>query len=169
TVPGSAAESAMVAADPKVELVQIVVPDGREALARLAAAFYGFPARRLRLIGVTGTNGKTTTTHLIKAVHEEAGHKVGLIGTIRHLIGAEVVEAHRTTPESLDLQRLLFHMAERRMEYAVMEVSSHALALRRTVAAEYDVAVFTNVSRDHLDFHGTWDDYVAAKARLFAS
>src|SRR5690606_16440392 len=147
----------------------VVVPDGREALALLSAAFYGFPSRRLRLIGVTGTNGKTTTTHLIKAVLEQAGHKVGLIGTIHHLIGNEVLQPHRTTPESLDLQRLLFHMAERGMEYAVMEVSSHALALRRTVAAEYDVAVFTNVSRDHLDFHGTWDDYVAAKARLFAS
>src|SRR5690625_3912892 len=120
-----------------------VVPDGREALAHLSAAFYGFPSRRLRIIGVTGTNGKTTTTHLIKAVLEQAGHRVGLIGTIRHLIGNEVLESHRTTPESLDLQRLLFHMAERGMDYAIMEVSSHALALRRAVGAEFDVAVFT--------------------------
>src|SRR5690606_34860497 len=150
-------------------VAQVVVPDGREALARMSAAFYGFPSRRLRLIGVTGTNGKTTTTHLIKAVLEEAGHKVGLIGTIRHLIGDEVLESHRTTPESLDLQRLLFHMAERGIDYAVMEVSSHALALRRTVGTEFDVGVFTNVTRDHLDFHGTFADYVDAKARLFAS
>lgn len=149
--------------------VQVVVPDGREALARLSAAFYGFPSRRLRLVGVTGTNGKTTTTHLIKAVLEEAGYRVGLIGTIRHLIGNEVLESHRTTPESLDLQRLLFHMAERGMDYAVMEVSSHALALRRTVGAEYDVAVFTNITRDHLDFHESFEDYAAAKASLFAS
>lgn len=147
----------------------IVVPDGREALARLSAAFYGFPSRRLRVIGVTGTNGKTTTTHLIKAVLEQAGHKVGLIGTIHHLIGNEIVQTHRTTPESLDLQRLLFQMAERGMEYAVMEVSSHAVALKRTLGTEYDVAVFTNLSRDHLDFHADFDDYAAAKASLFAS
>jgi len=150
-------------------VVQVVVPDGREALARMAAAFYGFPSRRLRVIGVTGTNGKTTTTHLIKAVLEEAGHKVGLIGTIRHLVGDEVLEAQRTTPESLDLQRLLFQMAERGVAYAVMEVSSHALVLRRTVDVEYDVAVFTNATRDHLDFHASFNEYVAAKAMLFAA
>ncbi|OUM94093.1 MAG: UDP-N-acetylmuramoyl-L-alanyl-D-glutamate--2,6-diaminopimelate ligase [Firmicutes bacterium ZCTH02-B6] len=150
-------------------LVQVVVPDGREALARLSAAFYGFPSRRMRLVGVTGTNGKTTTTHLIKAVLEEAGCKVGLIGTIRHLVGDEVLESHRTTPESLDLQRLLFHMAERGMDYAVMEVSSHAMALKRTVGVEYDVAVFTNVTRDHLDFHASFEEYAAVKAQLFAS
>lgn len=147
----------------------IIVSDGREALARLSAAFYGFPSRRLRVIGVTGTNGKTTTTHLIKAVLEQAGHKVGLIGTIHHLIGNEIVQTHRTTPESLDLQRLLFQMAERGMEYAVMEVSSHAVALKRTVGTEYDVAVFTNLSRDHLDFHADFDEYAATKAQLFAS
>lgn len=147
----------------------VVVPNGREALARLSAAFYGFPSRRLRLIGVTGTNGKTTTTHLIKAVLEQAGHKVGLIGTIHHLIGNEVLKTHRTTPESLDLQRLLFHMTERGMEYAVMEVSSHAMALRRTVGTEYDVAVFTNLSRDHLDFHADLDEYTDTKAQLFAA
>ncbi len=147
----------------------VVVPDGREALALLSAAFYGFPSRRLRLIGVTGTNGKTTTTHLSKPCLEQAGHKVGLIGTIHHLIGNEVLQTHRTTPESLDLQRLLFQMAERGMEYAVMEVSSHAVALKRTVGTEYDVAVFTNLSLDHLDFHADLDDYAAAKAQLFAS
>lgn len=149
-------------------LPYVVVPNGREALARLAAAFYSFPSRRLRLIGVTGTNGKTTTTHLIKAVLEQAGHKVGLIGTIRHLIGDEIIESHRTTPESLDLQRLLFQMAERGMDYAIMEVSSHALALRRAVGTEFDVAVFTNLSQDHLDFHADMDDYFQAKAELFA-
>ncbi len=145
----------------------VVVPDGREALALLSAAFYGFPSRRLRLIGVTGTNGKTTTTHLIKAVLEQAGHKVGLIGTIHHLIGNEVLQPHRTTPESLDLQRLLFQMAERGMEYAVMEVSSHAVVLKRTLGAEFDVGVFTNLSLDHLDFHGSLDNYAEAKARFF--
>lgn len=145
----------------------VVVPDGREALAYLSAAFYGFPSRRMRLIGVTGTNGKTTTTHLIKAVLEQAGHKVGLIGTIRHLIGNEILESHRTTPESLDLQRLLFQMAERGMEYAIMEVSSHALSLRRVVGTEIDVAVFTNLSQDHLDFHEDMQQYLAAKAELF--
>src|SRR5690606_37165207 len=143
--------------------------DGREALALLSAAFYGFPSRRLRLIGVTGTNGKTTTMHLIKAVLEQAGHKVGLIGTIHHVIGGEVLPTHRTTPESLDLQRLLCQMAERGMEYAVMEVSSQAVALTRTVATEYDVAVFTNLSLVHVDFHGSLDDYAEANARLFAS
>lgn len=147
----------------------IVVPDGREALARLSAAFYGFPSRRLRVIGVTGTNGKTTTTHLIKAVLEQAGHKVGLIGTIHHLVGNEVLDTRRTTPESLDLQRLLFHMAERGMEYAVMEVSSHAVALKRVVGTEFDVAVFTNLSQDHLDFHADLEEYAAAKAQFIAS
>lgn len=150
------------------EVPWALVPDGREALALLAAAFYGFPARRLRLIGVTGTNGKTTTTHLIKAVLEQAGYNVGLIGTIRHLIGNEVIESHRTTPESLDLQRLLFQMAERGMDYAIMEVSSHALALRRVLGAEFDVAVFTNLSQDHLDFHEDMEDYFQAKASLVA-
>jgi len=147
----------------------VVVPDGREALARLAAAFYGFPSRRLRVIGVTGTNGKTTTTHLIKAVLEKAGHKVGLIGTIHHLIGNEVLETRRTTPESLDLQRLLFHMAERGIEYAVMEVSSHAVALKRVVGTEFDVAVFTNLTQDHLDFHASLEEYAATKAQFIAS
>lgn len=147
----------------------VVVPDGREALARLSAAFYGFPSRRLRVIGVTGTNGKTTTTHLIKAVLEQAGHKVGLIGTIHHLVGNEVLDTRRTTPESLDLQRLLFYMAERGMEYAVMEVSSHAVALKRIVGTEFDVAVFTNLSQDHLDFHADLDEYAATKAQFFAS
>lgn len=147
----------------------VVVPDGREALARLSAAFYGFPSRRLRVIGVTGTNGKTTTTHLIKAVLEQAGHKVGLIGTIHHLVGNEVLDTRRTTPESLDLQRLLFHMAERGMEYAVMEVSSHAVALKRIVGTEFDVAVFTNLTQDHLDFHADFEEYAAAKAQFLAA
>lgn len=153
---------------PSDHIPYVVVDDGREALALLSAAFYGFPSRRLRLIGVTGTNGKTTTTHLIKAVLEQAGHNVGLIGTIRHLIGNEIIQSHRTTPESLDLQRLLFQMAQRGMDYAIMEVSSHALALRRVVGAEFDVAVFTNLSQDHLDFHADMEQYFQAKTELFA-
>lgn len=144
-----------------------LVPDARLALARLADRFYGRPSRRLGLIGVTGTNGKTTTTYLAKAVLEAAGKRVGLIGTIAYQIGSEVLPASHTTPESADVQRLLSRMVTAGADYAVMEVSSHALALGRVEGCGFDVAVFTNLTQDHLDFHGTLDDYFQAKLRLF--
>src|SRR5712691_9623757 len=145
----------------------IVVEDTRRALADLAATFYGRPGQRLKLAAVTGTNGKTTTTFLIKHICENAGLRCGLIGTVRYEIGERVLPATRTTPESLDLQELLALIANADCRAAAMEVSSHALAQDRTRGLEWDVAVFTNLSQDHLDFHGTMDNYFEAKAKLF--
>ncbi len=145
----------------------ILVPDSRVALARLAAAFYGHPSRRLKLIGITGTNGKTTTSYLVKSIIEAAGHVSGLIGTIDYRIGNRTYPAPNTTPESLDLQRLLSEMVERRAGYCVMEVSSHALALKRTEECVFEAAAFTNLTQDHLDFHGDMDSYFRAKLGLF--
>ncbi|MDQ2825327.1 MAG: UDP-N-acetylmuramoyl-L-alanyl-D-glutamate--2,6-diaminopimelate ligase [Verrucomicrobiota bacterium] len=146
----------------------VVVDDTRSALADLAATFYGLPARKLKLAAVTGTNGKTTTTFLIKHVCENAGLRCGLIGTVRYEIGERVLPATRTTPESLDLQELLAQIANAGSRAAVMEVSSHALAQERTRGLEWDVAVFTNLTQDHLDFHGTMENYFESKAKLFA-
>ena len=148
-------------------VVKIVVPDSRMALARMSANFYRHPSRRLRLLGVTGTNGKTTTTHLIKSVLEAAGEKVGLIGTIEYRIGNERVPATHTTPESLELNALLENMVEQGCTSAVMEVSSHSLAMHRVQALEFSAGVFTNLTQDHLDFHGTMDKYFNAKKTLF--
>jgi UDP-N-acetylmuramoyl-L-alanyl-D-glutamate--2,6-diaminopimelate ligase len=145
----------------------VVVPSTREALADLAAAFYERPARHLKLAAVTGTNGKTTTTFLIKHICEKAGLRCGLIGTVRYEIGERVLPATRTTPESLDLQELLAQMANAGCRAAAMEVSSHALVQERTRGLEWNVAVFTNLTQDHLDFHGTMENYFESKAKLF--
>jgi UDP-N-acetylmuramoyl-L-alanyl-D-glutamate--2,6-diaminopimelate ligase len=146
----------------------LVVEDSRTALADLAAIFYGFPARKLKLAAVTGTNGKTTTTFLIKHICEKAGVRCGLIGTVRYEIGERVLPATRTTPESLDLQELLDQILNAGCKAAAMEVSSHALAQERTRGLEWDVAVFTNLTQDHLDFHGTMENYFESKAKLFS-
>lgn len=146
---------------------KIEVPDTRRALAHLSAAFYDHPSRKLRLIGVTGTNGKTTTTYLIDAILREAGYRTGLIGTIHNRIGDEILPVERTTPESLDLQRLLYRMVEAKIDYCVMEVSSHALSLGRVAHCDFDLGVFTNISQDHLDFHRDMDEYFGAKKNLF--
>src|SRR5438874_2757908 len=145
----------------------VVVENTRRALADLAATFYGRPAQRLKLAAVTGTNGKTTTTFLIKHICEKAGLRCGLIGTVRYEIGERILPATRTTPESLDLQELLAQIANAGCRAAAMEVSSHALAQERTRALEWDVAVFTNLTQDHLDFHGTMENYFASKMKLF--
>src|SRR6266436_3133510 len=145
----------------------LLVENTRTALADLAATFYGLPARRLKLAAVTGTNGKTTTTFLIKHICEKAGLRCGLIGTVRYEIGERVLPAARTTPESLDLQELLAQIANAGCRAAAMEVSSHALAQERTRGIEWDVAVFTNLTQDHLDYHGTMENYFEAKAKLF--
>ena len=145
----------------------LVVDDSRAALADLAFAFFKKPALRLKMAGVTGTNGKTTTSFLIKHICEGAGLRSGLIGTVRYEIGERVLPATRTTPESADLQELLAQMVNAGCKAAVMEVSSHALAQERTRGLEFDVAVFTNLTQDHLDFHRTMADYFEAKARLF--
>jgi murE/murF fusion protein len=165
--------AAVVAEDhARVEAVSdtlvIRVPDSRRALARLAARFYEYPSRRLALAGITGTNGKTTTSYLVRSIIEAAGHTAGLIGTIDYRIGDRVYPAPNTTPESLDLQQLLDEMVRRGAQYCVMEVSSHALALGRTDGCEFRAAAFTNLSQDHLDFHGTMEDYFQAKLQLFS-
>ncbi|PYI91473.1 MAG: UDP-N-acetylmuramoyl-L-alanyl-D-glutamate--2,6-diaminopimelate ligase [Verrucomicrobia bacterium] len=146
----------------------VVVDNTRSALADLAATFYEHPARRLKLAAVTGTNGKTTTTFLLKHICEKAGLRCGLLGTVRYEIADRVLPAVRTTPESLDVQELLAQMVNAGCKAAAMEVSSHALAQDRVRGLEWDVAVFTNLTQDHLDFHGTMENYFEAKAALFA-
>jgi UDP-N-acetylmuramoyl-L-alanyl-D-glutamate--2,6-diaminopimelate ligase len=145
----------------------VQVTDSRKALGLLGSRFHGDPSARLKMIGVTGTNGKTTTTYLCKALLEGIGRQVGLIGTVGYQIGQEMLPASHTTPGALDLQALLAKMVESGLTAAVMEVSSHALALDRTSGCEYDVAVFTNLTQDHLDFHHTMEEYFETKLRLF--
>jgi len=162
-----AEESAAVGSFPDTPVIR--VPDSRKALARIAAKFYDYPSRRIKLVGITGTKGKTTTSYLAKSIIEAAGHRAGLIGTIDYRIGDRVYPAPNTTPESLDLQALLAGMAEQDARYCVMEVSSHALALGRTDECVFEAAAFTNLAHEHLDFHGTMEEYGAAKAQLFSS
>src|ERR1700704_5194613 len=145
----------------------VLVENTRPLLADLAGTFYGFPVRKLKMAAGTGTNGKTTTTVLIKHICENAGVRCGLIGTVRYEIADRVLPATRTTPESLDLQELLGQMVNAGCKAAAMEVSSHALAQERTRGLEWNVAVFTNLTQDHLDFHGTMEKYFEAKAGLF--
>ena len=147
----------------------ILTPDSRRALALVSAAWFGYPARALKMIGVTGTNGKTTSTTLIKHILEEClGAKVGLIGTIANYIGDQELPTERTTPESYELQKLLRRMADEGCAYAVMEVSSHALVLDRVAGIQFAAGVFTNLTQDHLDFHKTMKAYAEAKAMLFS-
>ena len=142
---------------------QLVVSDGREAMARIAAAFYRHPERAMRMVGVTGTNGKTTTAAMIANILEEAGVPTGIIGTLGAAYAGVRVPPSLTTPDPVCLFALLQDMVNAGMRAAVMEVSAHALALRKEVPIFYDVAVFTNLTRDHLDFFGTMDAYAAAK------
>ncbi len=145
----------------------VKVGDSRKGLALAASRFYDHPSRKLTLVGVTGTNGKTTTTYLIESVLRRAGHRVGLIGTIAYRFGEIEIDAARTTPESSDLQILLNRMVGLGADSAVIEVSSHALALHRVDGCEFDVGVFTNLTQDHLDFHGTMEAYRRTKLSLF--
>jgi UDP-N-acetylmuramoyl-L-alanyl-D-glutamate--2,6-diaminopimelate ligase len=143
------------------------VPDARLALAALAAEFYGRPSEQLTLVGITGTNGKTTTSYLLAAIFEAAGVKCGRIGTVGYRIGTKEYDAARTTPEAPELQRLLRDMVAQGCGACVMEVSSHALVLRRADHLRFAAGIFTNLTRDHLDFHGDMETYFAAKRRLF--
>ncbi len=154
-----------LAVPPHVTL--IVIPDVRLAMQAIVPYFFDYPAREMRLIGITGTNGKTTTTYLIRSILQEAGYRVGLIGTIQTMIGEQILPVKNTTPDVLDLQEILCKMAAAQMDYVVMEVSSHALALGRIAGCEFDVGVFSNLTQDHLDFHQTFDNYILAKAKLF--
>ena len=154
---------------PKAGLPWLRVKDAREALALLSAALLQDPAGHLELVGVTGTNGKTTVTYLIDAALRAAGKKSSLLGTVQYRVGDRLAEATRTTPESSDLQRLFREMVDAGSTHAVLEVSSHSLALKRVHGCPFAVAVFTNLTRDHLDFHGDMDSYFKAKRILFDS
>jgi UDP-N-acetylmuramoyl-L-alanyl-D-glutamate--2,6-diaminopimelate ligase len=143
------------------------VSDCRRALAPLGEQFFGQPADDLTLIGVTGTNGKTSTTYLVESILTQAGQRTGLIGTVEIRYAGEREVAVNTTPESLDLQRTLRAMCNAHVDAAVMEVSSHGLELGRVGGCRFRIAAFTNLSQDHLDFHGSMDAYLASKARLF--
>lgn len=145
----------------------VVVPDGRTAMGQISAPFFGYPSRKMKLIGVTGTSGKTTVTHLIQSIFNASGLPVGLIGTLGARIGDELLETKHTTPESVDLQRTLAYMADRGVKVVAIEASSHGLYQGRTLGCEFDCGVFTNIARDHLDFHGTVEAYLDAKLMLF--
>lgn len=161
------AAALMVTHELDTNVPQVVVDDARASMARISRAFYGNPDEELTMIGITGTKGKTTTTYMIKSVMEAAGKKMGLIGTIIYMVGDKEQPADRTTPESPDLFALLRRMADEKCDAAVMEVSSHSLFLGRVAGITFDVGVFTNLSRDHLDFHETVENYLAAKKLLF--
>lgn len=150
---------------PGVAVLQ--VESTRKALSTIAAAVYGHPSRRLRVIGVTGTNGKTTTTHLIRAILMARGERVGLIGTVHNFVGDEELTSQLTTPQASDMQGLLARMVEVGCTYVVMEVSSEGLDMHRVDDVEFDVGVFTNLTQDHLNYHGTLERYREAKLRLF--
>lgn len=147
------------------------VPEARLALAQLAAAWHDYPARRLKVVGVTGTDGKTTTVNLIHSILTAAGRKAGMISTVNAVIGDETYDTglHTTTPDALDVQRYLARMVATGSEYAVLEATSHGLAQHRVGACDFDVAVVTNVTHEHLDYHGSYEQYRADKARLFHS
>jgi UDP-N-acetylmuramoyl-L-alanyl-D-glutamate--2,6-diaminopimelate ligase len=147
---------------------RVLVPSSREALARLADAYFGHPSGRLTVVGITGTNGKTTTSYLVEALLRAKGMRTGVVGTIQYRVGDERIVAGQTTPETVELQSLLARMVDAGVRGVAMEVSSHALALHRVDGIAFDVAVFTNLTQDHLDFHGSFEAYRRAKARLFA-
>ncbi len=154
---------------PELSVPYLQVDDSRMALPHLAAAFYGFPARKLTMIGVTGTDGKTTTTNMIYQILLAAGYKSGMISTINAVIGDQVLDTgfHVTTPDAPDIQRYLSQMVEQGLTHVVLEVTSHGLAQHRADACEFDVAVITNITHEHLDYHGSYETYRSAKARLF--
>jgi UDP-N-acetylmuramoyl-L-alanyl-D-glutamate--2,6-diaminopimelate ligase len=164
---GAAAVVSEQPAPPDVHVPWAMVSDARAALALLAATFYRHPSRELQVVGITGTNGKTTTAYLIASMFEAAGIGCGLLGTVAYRVGDQVIEATRTTPEAPDLQRLLREMVDNGSGACAMEVSSHALSLARADSMTFAAAVFTNLTRDHLDFHADMEAYFKAKRRLF--
>ena len=150
-----------------LDVPQIIVPNTRIAMAEMAAGYYGYPTKGMTVIGITGTNGKTSTTYMLKAVAERMGKKVGLIGTIRNMIGDIIIDTERTTPESVDLWRIFRQMKDENVDVVIMEVSSHSLDQKRVHGIEFDVGEFTNLTQDHLDYHKTFANYLAAKKELF--
>lgn len=165
--------AAAVIVDQKIEafvgIPVVQVPDAREATARIASVFHGHPASKLKMIGVTGTNGKTTSAYLLEYLLNQAGRKTGLIGTIETRIGIRAEAAGHTTPDALELQALLARMLREKCEYVPMEVSSHALDQKRTDGIDFEAAIFTNLTQDHLDYHETMEKYFEAKSKLFLS
>ncbi|MDJ0808951.1 MAG: UDP-N-acetylmuramoyl-L-alanyl-D-glutamate--2,6-diaminopimelate ligase [Desulfobacterales bacterium] len=160
--------AAVVAQKPlTVDVPVLRVDDSRAALAKIATAFYGHPSRRMTVVGITGTNGKTTVSYILESILEAAGVTAGILGTVNHRCGGQVWPSANTTPESLDLQRLLAQMRTAGATHAVMEVASHGLTLRRVDGCAFDVGVYTNLTQDHLDFHGDMDRYWQSKKRLF--
>ena len=158
----------VTAKKPEGDVPYVLVDNDRLALALIGTNFYGHPAEAMTMVGVTGTNGKTSTTLLLKQVLEKTrGAKVGLIGTMENMVGDEIIPTERTTPESFELQALFARMRDAGCTHVVMEVSSHALVLDRVGGVHFNVAAFTNLTEDHLDFHKTMDEYCAAKAMLF--
>jgi len=145
----------------------IKVENGRRALATAASNFYNNPSKKMKIIGITGTNGKTTCAFMLKGILEAKGYKVGLIGTIANYIGNKEINTEKTTPESLELQQLFKDMVDSDMDYCVMEVSSHSLDLDRVYGIEFSQGIFTNLTQDHLDFHKTFENYFSAKSKLF--
>ena len=146
---------------------QVLVPSARQALAYLADAWHGHPSKTMTVVGITGTNGKTTTSYLAEALLQARGLATGVLGTVSYVVGGERLPASQTTPDALELTALLARMRDAGVQGVAMEVSSHALAQARADALAFDVAVFTNLTQDHLDFHGTFDEYRKAKRRLF--
>ena len=146
---------------------QIVVRNTRKALSSLSCCFYNNPSQKINVVGVTGTNGKTTTTFLTKSIIEKAGYEAGLIGTINYQIGGKMITAQETTPESVELQRLIAEMVEAKIKFAVMEVSSHSAIQHRIENIDFKTAVFTNITAEHLDYHKTISNYMNAKLELF--
>ena len=151
-----------------LEIPVIIVKDTKRAMALLADFFYGHPTQKLNLIGITGTNGKTTTSHLIEKIFSDQGQETGLIGTMYTKMAGEKFETKNTTPEGLTLQKTFKQMVDRNVTTAIMEVSSHALVEGRVHGCDYDIAVFTNLTQDHLDYHKTMDEYHRAKGLLFS-
>jgi len=151
----------------EVEVAQLLVEDARAAMAPLAARFHGDPTARLPVVGVTGTNGKTTTAFLVREILERAGVRTGLLGTVKQVVGGSEEAVERTTPEAIDLQATFRRMLEAGDRACAMEVSSHAMSLHRADAIHWEVALFTNLTQDHLDFHADMEDYFLAKRKLF--
>jgi UDP-N-acetylmuramoyl-L-alanyl-D-glutamate--2,6-diaminopimelate ligase len=166
-VVGAGAVALVVERELDVAVPQVVVPSARAAMAPFAAAFWADPTAELKIVGVTGTNGKTTTAYLIREILEAAGMQTGLMGTVKQVVGGAEEPVERTTPEAIDLQETFRRMLEGGDRACAMEVSSHAMVLHRADAIHFDVAVFTNLTQDHLDFHADMEDYFAAKRMLF--
>jgi len=167
-VVAAGAAALVVERELEVAVPQVVVGDARAAMAPAAARFYGDPTRELRVVGVTGTNGKTTTAFLVREILEGAGIATGLLGTVKQVVGGREESVERTTPEAIDLQATFRRMLDAGDRACAMEVSSHAMALHRADAIHFEVALFTNLTQDHLDFHADMEDYFRAKRKLFA-